>query len=100
MPFVEVSDQTTSLLEPVLCVRSFKSGRCMQALRYLAEALRIHPLVVILPKHSQRRLHLLVHLLFAPLEFLGVHEDFVLLVRHLALQLAYLPLKHLHLLSP
>ena len=100
MPFVEVSDQTASLLEPVLCVRSFKSGRRMQPLRYLAEALRIHPLVVILPEHSQGCLHLLVHLLFAPLELLGVHEDFVLLVGHLALQLAYLPLEHLHLLSP
>ena len=100
MLVIQMSNQAARRLEPVLSICFFEGGRSMQPLCYLAKALGIHSLLIVLPEHSQRRLHLLVHLLFTPLELLSIGQNFFLLVCHLALQFAYLALKQLHFLCP
>ena len=84
----------------MLRINFLEIGGCVEPLGDLGEPLSIHALIVVLSQHSHRGLHLLVHLLLACMELPRVNHDFILLVRHLPLELAYLALEHLHLLCP
>ena len=84
----------------MLRINFLESRRCVETFCNLGKPLSIHTFFVVLSQHSHRGLHLLVHLLLARMELPRVNHDFILLVCHLPLELAYLALEHLHFLRP
>ena len=92
--------KATCLVKVMHSVHFFESCRGVQTFGDLAKPLSVHASLVILLKKLSRGLELSLNKLLAPVQLLRVENDLVLLVYHLALQLADLALKELHFLGP
>lgn len=97
---IDHGKKATCLVKVMHSVHFFESCRGVQTFGDLAKPLSVHASLVILLEKLSRGLELSLNELLAPVQLLRVENDLVLLVYHLALQLADLALKELHFLGP
>ena len=81
-------------------IHFFESCSCVQTFCNLAKPLSVHAALVVFLEKVRGGLKLSLNKFLAPMQLLCVENDLVLLVYHLALQLADLALKELHFFGP